>query len=92
MWWVQHHMSRDWLNILDIQCTCLFALGHMMMVAKGISIVKGKRKGGLAEIMTKRGEEAQAGKGQGGTVSRAGKQIKVIQKLSLQMSKEQSWA
>lgn len=52
------------------------------MVMKEISIVKGKRKGGLVVIMRKRGEEAQAGRGQGGMVSRAEKQIKAIQPSS----------
>ena len=69
--------------------------GHMMMVGKKTSIVTGRRIGDLAEIATrmrKRGVGAQVGTGQGGMVLRAEKQTKVIQPLSRQMRKEQSWA
>lgn len=69
--------------------------GHMTMVVKETSIMKGKRTGELAEIgmlMRKRGEGAQVGTGQGGMVLRAGKLTKVIQPSFLQTRKEQNWA
>lgn len=61
------------------QLTCLTILilharmltGHMKMVEKETSIMTGKKTGDLAEIAMptrKRGEGAQAGTGQGGTV------------------------
>ena len=56
--------------------------GHMMMVEKGTSIMTGKKTGDLAEIVMltrKRGVGAQAGTGQGGTVLKVEKLIKVIQ-------------
>ena len=89
---LQHASNDGSLFVLTAWTVHVYAVAeHMLTVAKEISIVKGRRIGGRAESMRKRGEEAQAGRDLGGMVSRAEEQIKAIQKLSWQMRKEQSW-